>query len=242
VTALADRLGLDEEAAQLCDPYQHRERRLVRTKGRKQRAEHHTTRWPSLLDQLRAVLVEPMCQVEDACRRVPDSAAPGNPHALAAFMAIEAGALAWVAETLRVQPRPDPEGNIRYLLGAAYGQPVHTARITSAVHRWWELARVGTGWDTAPRTLPDPCPWCGSRTVHVRVREGDIAETSSAWCTECTTTWEGVEVRVLGREIELGRVSRAASARLRREAERERRRAEEEALLDNATSVASVGP
>jgi hypothetical protein len=67
---------------------------------------------------------------------------------------------------------------------------------------------------------------------------GDILEESSAWCTDCATTWEGVEVRVLAREVETARVKRAQAVRARREAEQARRHAEEsDALLDIASSV-----
>ena len=216
-----DRLGLDEEVAQLCDPYQHRERRLVRGKNGKQRAQHHVTRWPSLLDQVREAAVEPAGQVDDAARRVPESTPPGNWGAIAALLRIEAGAAVWVSERLDRPLRPTTEGNLHYLLGAAYSLGAQASGIISAVHRWWTWARIESLWEDPPRTLGDPCPYCASQTL--RIRPSEPVENASGWCTECAATWEGVEVRVLGTIIEEARALRAAAARERREAERVRR-------------------
>jgi len=223
VTALADRLCLDEEVAQLCGPYQHRERRLVRSlKTGRQRAVYHETRWPSLLDQVRGAVVELPGQVEDAARRVPDSVPPGNWGALAVLMRVDVGAAQWVSVRLAKPLRATTEDNIRYLLGAAYGLPAQAAAIGRDVHRWWTWARIESLWEQPPRTLPDPCPWCASRTL--RIRPGEIAESAYGWCTECAATWEGVEVRVLGKMVEEARVARATAARRCREADRQARR------------------
>jgi hypothetical protein len=222
MTAVISRLTLDEEVGQLCAPYTHRERRLVRDAKGKQRAEHHTTEWPSLLDQVRQAAVEPAGQVDDAARRVPDSTPPGNWGAVAALMRVDAGAAEWVSVRLSVPLRPSTEGNIRYLLGAAYGLPAQTSAIGRDVHRWWTWARVESLWETPPRSLGDPCPYCAAQTL--RVRPGDTAEGSYGWCTECAATWDGVEVRVLGQIIERARVERAQAARECRDAEREARR------------------
>lgn len=67
------------------------------------------------------------------------------------------------------------------------------------VRRWWQQARIITGWDTAAYRPWNTCPVCEVRGG-LRVR-ADAYAVEAALCVECRTVWDTADVGLLAMHI-----------------------------------------
>lgn len=71
--------------------------------------------------------------------------------------------------------------------------------IEHAVYRWWQQARIITGWDTPAYRPFNTCPVCDVRGS-LRVR-ADALAVEAAFCVECRTVWDNRDIGLLAQHI-----------------------------------------
>lgn len=88
-------------------------------------------------------------------------------------------------------------GLVRYLgsLIPAAGQE-QADRAEQRVARWYTLARVATGWDSACWRPRNTCPVCQTLSS-LRIRVADL----EGFCAECHTSWDQTQIGVLAEHI-----------------------------------------
>lgn len=161
-------------------------------RNRKMRA--HKTRQPSLLDQLRGLVVEPLVVEQgESGRSVPRSRMPGGEDALDRLMAVEAASACWVSRRLRRDLRETVEDNLRLLVGAATRlEDADLRDLAADLRRWHGWAATLTGWQTPPWRPRVACPWC-ERTGSLRVH----LDKKRAVCMACGEVWSEEDGTIL---------------------------------------------
>lgn len=176
------------EAHQHAEPYQRREGGTTWT-------DRHITRVPSLLDQLQHA-DQPSTGAGGAGGY--DSRPAASLEALDTLIRIDLEAARWVRDLGEDDPG-DTAACIRKLHGlhASATEPAQRD-IERDIRRWWNQARIATGWDS-PAWRPDnTCPLCGKRgTLRVRL------SAHAAICIEgaCRTTWDADTIGLLAEHI-----------------------------------------
>lgn len=74
-------------------------------------------------------------------------------------------------------------GNLSALVSAPHDDP-QLEHIANQARRWVRRARMATGFDPAPMTLSEPCPYCHRR--HALTISGDMQR---ARCNRCGVDW-----------------------------------------------------
>lgn len=189
-------------AAELTRPHQHRENYTARV-GQTTWTRHHTTRVPSLLDQLQHAAPS-----GDGASRAAgyESRPAARLEALDALIWVDREASAWLRD-LGLDDPATTEACVKSLaalipsLDACGPKPrkdgcCHRHDVERDITRWWTQARIVTGWDT-PAWRPDStCPQCGVRgSLRVRLEE------RGAMCVECRETWDATTYQQLATHV-----------------------------------------
>lgn len=197
-----DQLDVHDMAAELTRPHQHRESYTARV-GQTTWTRHHTTRVPSLLDQLQHA--EPSGEAGRSGSGFESRPAAGL-EALDSLVRIDLEAARW----LRDLGLDDPSTTVACVqllasmvrsLDACGPKPKKPGCCTRHgvehdIRRWWTQARIVTGWDT-PAWRPDStCPNCEVRGA-LRVR----LEERQALCVECRETWDASSYQQLATHV-----------------------------------------
>lgn len=174
-----------EQVAELVEARWHVEPFYVWTGGRNRKLMAYPTDQPSLLDQLRTLVDEPLIEEVEGGRAVPGSRSPAGDDALDRLMAIEAGTAWWASVRLRRDLRETVEDNLRLLVGMATRlEDVDLRDLEVDIRRFHAWAATLTGWQTPPWRPRAPCPLCdriGTLRVHLDKKRG--------LCTGCGETW-----------------------------------------------------
>jgi hypothetical protein len=228
----------------LCDPHPHAEPRYEwdANRNRKPIAPHRTV-VPGLIQQLRELAEEGTPAADGmGVRSIPESRPPGAFDAVSLLAAISFGA-AWRMSGprdeggLALAARPDPEGNVRALVGAAPTLDSDLQRdIRHELQSWQRQAEVILGWRQPPIELVAPCPVvdidghgtpCGARGTLLADRDG-----KGARCVKCGAFWDETSVGVLLGHVQAytdqsRRAAEAARLKVRESKTQERRIADE---------------
>lgn len=227
-----------DAAEALTDPRSHAEPRHEWNASRHKRAlDPHRTVVPGLIQQLRDLAEEGTPSSDGmGVRSIPESRPPGAFDAVSLLAAISFGA-AWRMfgpkdeGGLGLPARPDAEGNIRALVGAAPTVDSDLQRdIRRELQSWQRQAEVILGWRQPPIELVAPCPVvdidghgtpCGARGTLLADREG-----KGARCVKCGSWWSEEEgnIQILFRHVAEYRAASKAAADRARTLERERKK------------------
>jgi hypothetical protein len=174
-----------DEVGELVEPRKHVEPFYVWTAGRNRKLMAYPTEQPSLLEQLRTLVVEPLVEELEGGRSIPGSRSPAGDDALDRLMAIEAGSAWWASVRLRRDLRETVEENLRLLVGMAGRlEDIDLRDLARDVHRFHGWAATLTGWQTPPWRPHVPCPFCDRMgTLRVRLDE------QKATCLGCGELW-----------------------------------------------------
>lgn len=177
---------------ELTRTHTHRER-YERTERGTSWQKDHVTMVPALIDQLASA-----SNTQDGA-----NGAGGYKSRPAAWLepldtlaAIDKEASRW----LRVLGHEDPADTkacVNRLHGVHASADETTQRaIERDMRRWWNQARVVTGWDSAAWRPDNTCPMCAERRT-LRVKLTDAI----AFCTDCRETWEPDNIGLLAEHI-----------------------------------------
>lgn len=166
--------------------------------ARLQQRSKHTTKVPSLLEQLRAGL-EPGADAEAAMGGAYGSRPALRSDCLDALLRIEVWSARWVSRDFGLRLRDTVEANLRALIGASTTAGDEDLReLARDVGHWWRVARTITGWDSPPWRPNVACMAC-ERKGGLRVR----LESKTAVCVECGETWDESTIGLLADHVRL---------------------------------------
>jgi hypothetical protein len=202
-----------DDVGELVEERKHVEPYYEWTPNRNRKLVAWPTVQPSLLDQLRALVDEPLVEeVEGSARSIPRSRSPLGDDALDRLMAIETASAWWASVKLRRDLRDTVEENLRLLVGMAGRlDDADLRRLAADIRRWHGWAATLTGWQTPPWSPRAACPLC-ERTGTLRV----LLDKKRGTCLGCGENWteEDGSIGLLADHIrdadpELGRVWQA---------------------------------
>lgn len=192
-----NRPDLADIVQELTATHTHREPYTVRTTTGWE-TRHHTTRVPSLLEQLWNNDT-PSQAAQDGPRPGYKSKPAGRLDAVDTAARIDLDASAWIRDLGETDHHTDTAACIRQLHALAVGaDKVTRDAIEADIRRWWTRARIVTGWDS-PAWEPDAtCPSCAERGT-LRVRLSD----QIGMCTNdaCRALWEPATIGLLADHI-----------------------------------------
>jgi hypothetical protein len=148
----------------------------------------HRVAAPALLDQLAGL----EASSGEAVRRGFGSRPAARIEAIDAAARIDREASQWVKHLGEDDPAT-VKAVVRklYSMTANLDQPT-VDDITHSVRRWWTMARVLSGWDSAAFQPRNTCPHC-ERLGTLRIQVTDRL----AHCIECRSTWDSATIGVL---------------------------------------------
>lgn len=185
-----------DAADSLTNPVRVREPIPYWDANRNRKIRYHEHTLPSLLDRLGAAVTPGEVYVEDDgghVHRTPRSTPPARLEAINAAMQIEAGAAMWCIR-LGLNLREDAVGNIRQLVGANLNSD-QAADLLRDLRHWYGWAATLTGWRRPPWTPQAPCPFCGDRSLRVRL------DTKTAACVSCREAWTEDTIGLLAEHL-----------------------------------------
>lgn len=153
--------------------------RRKKAKRTRRRRAHHV-RLPCLLDSLAAAMI-PGATGEPGAPAGFESRPSAETEAVALLRSIRDDAQRW-ARKYAITERTLP-GMLRALVSASHTDD-QLGNLLADARAWVHAARLVCGYDEAPITLNEPCPYCFRR--HALVITGDL---QSARCTRCHTAW-----------------------------------------------------
>lgn len=188
-----EKLHLADVVRELTETHKHREPFTYERSGVSW-AEKHVTEVPALITQLEHH--EPSSTGDTQGAGGFKSQPAAHLEALDMLIAIDAEASRWI----RVLGEDDPADTIacvRLLHGLHARCDAITQRdIEHDIRRWWSLARIITGFDSAAWRPNGLCPNCNRRgTLRVRVVD------ELAACIECKAHWDHYTIRTLASQI-----------------------------------------
>lgn len=151
-----------------------------RKSKRTRRRVAHTTTLPSLLDSLAEAMVPGATGEGDGSAGF-ESRPSADLEPVAVLREITTDATTW-GRALLVNRSTLP-GLLRGLVGAQHSDS-QLRNLVYDARRWVRRARLATGFDAAPFTLNEPCPYCFRR--HALVITADMQK---ARCSRCGTSW-----------------------------------------------------
>lgn len=182
ITQLADDVRLLTEPREHTQPYDQW------TKSRNRKFSTHVTRQPSLLAQLRVLVVSPVTE-DSTGRSVPGSRTPEGAAAFDLLESITEGAAGWAA-ALTGRPRLTVRENLTAAVGAATGaSDLHLKQVALDVAIWLEAVQIATGWEDRTVRPYARCPHC-ERLGTLRLKAG---ADDRAWCVGCGAVWSRAE-------------------------------------------------
>lgn len=193
---MTDLATIADAADSLTNPIRVREPIPYWDTNRNRKIRFHQHTLPSLLDQLAAAIIPGEVYLEDDgghIRRSPRSIPPARLEAIHALMSIEAGAAIW-CDRMTITLREDAAGNIRALVGSHLTSDLADELLGDLRH-WYGWAATLTGWRRPPWTPQSPCPFCGERTLRVRL------DTKTATCVGCRESWTETTIGLLAEHL-----------------------------------------
>lgn len=148
---------------------------------RTRRRDKHTVTLPGLLEALLDAAV-PGSTDAGGIGGTFESRPPAELEAIAVLREVAVGVQD--AATKLDVIRPTLAGMLHALVGARHTDDQLRALVRDA-QRWVRRARIATGFDAAPITLGDPCPYCLRRNALVVT--GDL---TTAHCQRCGVEWD----------------------------------------------------
>lgn len=181
-----------DQCRQLTETHRHREPYTVTERGTAW-VRGHVTTVPSLIGQLDQGI---SVSTGEGGFGGFGSRPVAHLEALDTLVSIDLEASRWVRDLGEDDPL-DTAACIRRLHGLHASAATVTKRAIEAdVRRWWNQARIVTGWDS-PAWRPDnTCPMCAKRGG-LRVR----LATQSGLCIECRETWGAHNIGLLAEHI-----------------------------------------
>lgn len=191
------RPDLADIITELTTTHTHREPYTIRTTNGWE-TRHHTTRVPSLIQQLWDNDT-PSAAAEEGPRPGYKSKPAARLDALDTATRIDLDASAWIRDLGEDDHHTDTAACIRQLWSLAVSADDSTRReVETDIRRWWTRARIVTGWDS-PAWQPDAtCPSCAERGT-LRIRLSD----QIGMCTNdaCRAVWEPDVIGLLADHI-----------------------------------------
>lgn len=153
----------------------------IRQRTRKVRVAH-AVQFPGLLEALREAAVPGATDTAGSTGASFESRPPAELEPTSVLREIRDDTDRY-ARALNMPAKPSLEKTLRALVSS---NPTDTqlANLAADARRWVRRARVATGFDAAPITLNQPCPYCGRRNSLVIT-----ADLNAGRCTACHTTW-----------------------------------------------------
>ena len=190
-------LELADLVTELTRTHAHREPYTVRGPNGWE-TRHHTTRVPSLLQQLWDNDT-PSAAAETGTRPGFASKPAASLEALDSATRIDLEAARWIRDLGEDDHYLNTAATVQQLHAlAASADQVTRDAITRDVRRWWTQARIITGWDSAPWEPDATCPMCGDRgTLRVRLVEKIGMCTNDA----CREVWAPETIGLLADHI-----------------------------------------
>lgn len=189
-----DLVDLADDVRELTDSQLHVEKFVLQDQhGRAVKHDRHITRHPSLLDQLRAAGNGDKVGAEGAMAGGYESRPAARLEALDVLRTIASGADDWIVRHFTAESRSTIEGNLHALVGlAAAADTALRSRLAHDARSWLTLARVVTGWDSAPWRPRASCPVC-EHVGDLRVRLDERV----AACLHCKEAWTPATIGLL---------------------------------------------